>query len=160
MPFRLALKQLEKDAQRGLGEKGLTCCYCGKEGHLKQDCSGSMSSLQRTTLERRLPYELQASGARLSCQSLLHLFGEGYPEQCPGLCFHEYGACSLSPRVWADGKALGRAQNAIHVIFSLKDPHLLPHQKQYPLKHEVKKGLKSTTENLQEQGLLIPCNSP
>ena len=51
-------------------------------------------------------------------------------------------------RVWANGKDLGRAQNAIHVIVSLKDPHLLPHQKQYPLKHEVKKKLKPTTENL------------
>ena len=66
---------------------------------------------------------------------------------------------NVNLRAWADGKAVGRAQNAIHVIVRLKDPHLLAHQKQYPLKPEVKKGLKPTTENLKEQRLLIPCNS-
>ena len=67
---------------------------------------------------------------------------------------------NVNLRAWADGKAVGRAQNAIHVILKLKDSHLLAHQTQYPLKPEVKKGLKPTTENLKEQGLLIPCNSP
>ena len=33
------LKQPEKDAQRDLGEKGWARYYCGKEGHLKRDCS-------------------------------------------------------------------------------------------------------------------------
>ena len=32
------LKQPEKNAQRGPGEKGWACYYCGKEGHLKRDC--------------------------------------------------------------------------------------------------------------------------
>ena len=32
------LKQPEKNAQRDPGEKGWACYYCGKEGHLKQDC--------------------------------------------------------------------------------------------------------------------------
>ena len=67
---------------------------------------------------------------------------------------------NVNPRVWADGKSVGRAQNSIPVVVKLKDPHLFPHKKQYPLKPEVKKGLKPIIENLKEQGLLIPCNSP
>ena len=67
---------------------------------------------------------------------------------------------NANPRVWADGKSVGRAQNAIPVFVKLKDPHLFPHKKQYPLKLEVKEGLKHIIENLKEQGLLIPCNSP
>ena len=55
---------------------------------------------------------------------------------------------------------MGRAQNAILAIVKLKDPHLFPHKKQYPLKSEVKEGLKPIIENLKEQGLLIPRNSP
>ena len=65
MVVRPALKQFEKNAQRDPGKKGWACCYCGKEGHLKQNCPqaskpplGSMSSLQRTTLEERLPPEV------------------------------------------------------------------------------------------------------
>ena len=57
-------------------------------------------------------------------------------------------------------KSVGRAQNAIAVVFKLKDLHLFPHKKQYPLKPEIKEGLKPIIENLKEQGLLIPCNSP
>ena len=55
---------------------------------------------------------------------------------------------------------MSRAQNAIPVVVKLKDPHLFPHKKQYPLKSEVEEGLKPIIENLNEQGLLIPCNSP
>ena len=29
---------------------------------------------------------------------------------------------------------VGRAQNAIPVVVKLKDPHVFPHKKQYPLK--------------------------
>ena len=47
---------------------------------------------------------------------------------------------NVNPKVWADGKTLGWAQNAV--------PYLFPHQKQYPLKPKVKEGLKSITENL------------
>ena len=97
----------------------------------------------------------------------LTLFGEEYTEQGPCLCFHKYGAIpfplaeqNVNPRVWADGKSVGRAQNAIPVVVKLKDPHLFPHKKQYPLQPEVKEGLKPIIENLKEQGLLIPCNSP
>ena len=54
---------------------------------------------------------------------------------------------------------MGRAQNAIPVVVKLKDPHLFPHKKQYPLKLEVKEGLKHIIENLKEQGLLTSCSS-
>ena len=62
--------------------------------------------------------------------------------------------------MWASEKSVDGAQNAIPVVVKLKDPHLFPHKKQYPLKSEVKEGLKPINENLKEQGLLIPCNSP
>ena len=67
---------------------------------------------------------------------------------------------NVNPRVWADRKTVGRAQNAIPVVVTLKDTRLFPHKKQYPLKLEVKEGLKLNMENLKEQGLLIPYNSP
>ena len=67
---------------------------------------------------------------------------------------------NVNPRVWADRKSVGRAQNAIPVVVKLKDPHLFPHKKQYPLKPEVKKGLKPIIKNVKKQGLLMPCNSP
>ena len=64
MAMKTVLKFPEKNAQRDPGEKGWACYYCGKEGHLKRDCPqaskpppGSMSSLQRTTMEERLPPE-------------------------------------------------------------------------------------------------------
>ena len=57
-------------------------------------------------------------------------------------------------------KICGWAQHAIPVVVKLEDPHLYPHKKQDPLKPEVKEGLKHIIENLKEQGLLIPCNSP
>ena len=67
---------------------------------------------------------------------------------------------NVNHRVWADGKSVGQAQNAIPVVVKLKDPHLFPHKKQYPLKPEVKEGLKHIIENFKEQGLLVPYNSP
>ena len=67
---------------------------------------------------------------------------------------------NVNPRVSANGKSVGRAQNAIPVVVKFKDLHLFPHRKQYPLKPEVKEGLKPIIENLNEQGLLGSCNSP
>ena len=66
---------------------------------------------------------------------------------------------NVNPRVWADGKSVGRAQNALPVVVKLKDPHLFPLKKQNPLKPKVKEGLKPIIENLKEQGLLVPCNN-
>lgn len=67
---------------------------------------------------------------------------------------------NVNPKVWTDGKTVGQAQNVVPVLIKLNDPHLFSHQKQYPLKPRVKKELKPITENLKEQGLLIPYNSP
>ena len=66
---------------------------------------------------------------------------------------------NVNPKVWADEKNGGQAQNAVPVIVKLKDLHLFSHQKQYPLKSEVKEGLKPIIENLKEHGLVIPYNS-
>ena len=38
MAVRTILKQPKKNAQRAPGEKGWSCYYCGKEGHIKRDC--------------------------------------------------------------------------------------------------------------------------
>ena len=65
---------------------------------------------------------------------------------------------NVNPRVGADEKTVGWAQNTGPVVIMFKDPHLF--QKQYPLKPEVKEELKPIIENLKEWGLLIPCNSP
>ena len=91
--------------------------------------------------------------------------GEGYTEQGPCLCFHDMETSislplieqNVNPRVWADGKTVGWTQNAIPVVVPLKDLHIFPYQKQYPLKPKVMEGLKPI-ENLKEWGLLIPCN--
>ena len=37
---------------------------------------------------------------------------------------------NVNPRMWTDGKSVGRAQNAIIVVVKLKYPHLSPHKKQ------------------------------
>ena len=49
---------------------------------------------------------------------------------------------NVNPKVWADGKSVDRAQNAIPVVVKLKDLQIFPHKKQYPLKPKVKEGLK------------------
>ena len=51
------LKQPEKNAQRDPGEKGWACYYCGKVALRRLAAPSSMSSLQGTTLEERLPPE-------------------------------------------------------------------------------------------------------
>ena len=33
----------------------------------------------------------------------------------------------VNPKMWADKKTLGQAQNAVPVIIKLKDPHLFSH---------------------------------
>ena len=51
-------------------------------------------------------------------------------------------------------KSVGRAQNAIPVVVKLKDPHLFPHKKQYPLKPEVKEGLKPIIKKFKGAGTI------
>jgi hypothetical protein len=62
--------------------------------------------------------------------------------------------------VWLDGHSVGWAQTAVPVLIHLKDPPWFPHQKQYPLKPEVKEGLIPINKDLKRQGLLIECSSP
>ena len=50
---------------------------------------------------------------------------------------------NLNPRVWADEKPVGLAQNTVHVVIKLKDPHLFSHQKQYSIKPDIKEWVKS-----------------
>ena len=50
---------------------------------------------------------------------------------------------NVNPRVWADGKTMGQAQNTVSVIIKLNDPHLVSHQKQYSLKSKVNEWAKS-----------------
>ena len=45
MAMKNVLNQPEKNAQRGPGEKGWACYYCGKEGHLKRDCPQASKEL-------------------------------------------------------------------------------------------------------------------
>jgi hypothetical protein len=59
-----------------------------------------------------------------------------------------------------DGHTVGWAQTAAPVLIHLKDPSWFPHQKQYPLKPEVKEGLIPIIKDLKRQGLLIECFSP
>jgi hypothetical protein len=43
---------------------------------------------------------------------------------------------------------------------SSQGPLLVPHQKQYPLRPEVKEGLIPIIKDLKRQGLLIDCSIP
>jgi hypothetical protein len=42
------------------------------------------------------------------------------------------------PTVWTDRHTMGWAQTVVPVLIHLKDPSWFPHQKQYPLRPEVK----------------------
>jgi hypothetical protein len=55
---------------------------------------------------------------------------------------------------------VGRARTAAPVLIHLKDPCWFPHQKQYPLKPEVKEGPTPIIKDLKRQGLLRECSSP
>jgi hypothetical protein len=62
--------------------------------------------------------------------------------------------------VWTKGQTMGWAQTAIPVLIHIKDPFQFPHQKQYPLKPEVKEGLIPIIKDLKRQGLQIESSSP
>ena len=66
---------------------------------------------------------------------------------------------NVNHREQTDGKTVGQTQKSIPVTGKLKDPHIFPHQKQYPLKSKAKEGLKPVTENLKEESLLVSCSS-
>ena len=78
-------------------------------------------------------------------------FGEGYIEQGPCLCFHEYGALTFSPFNWAKctsysvgwWKICGLSTKCYSCSCQAQIPALIPHKKQYPLKPEVKEWTKS-----------------
>jgi hypothetical protein len=54
----------------------------------------------------------------------------------------------------------GAGTNSSPSLIHLKDPSWFPHQKQYPLRLEVKEGLIPIIKDLKRQGLLIECSSP
>jgi hypothetical protein len=66
----------------------------------------------------------------------------------------------VDPTVWTDEHTVGWAQRAAPVLIHVKDPSWFPHQKQYPLKPEVKDGLIPIIKELKGQGVLIECSSP
>jgi hypothetical protein len=59
-----------------------------------------------------------------------------------------------------DGHTVGQARTAAPVLIHLKDPSWFSHQKQYPLRPDVKEGLIAIIKDLKRQGLLIECSSP
>jgi hypothetical protein len=62
--------------------------------------------------------------------------------------------------VWMDGHTVGPTQTAVPVLIHLKDPSWFSHQKQYPFRSKVKKGLILIIKDLKRQGLLIEWSSP
>jgi hypothetical protein len=65
----------------------------------------------------------------------------------------------VEPTVWMDGHTTGWAGMVVPVLINLKNPSRFPHQKQYPLRAEVKEGLIPTIKDLKRQGLLIERSS-
>jgi hypothetical protein len=66
----------------------------------------------------------------------------------------------VDPMVWTNGHTAGWVQTAVPDLIHLKGPSWFPHQKQYPLRLEVKEGLISIIKDIKRQGLLIECSSP
>jgi hypothetical protein len=66
----------------------------------------------------------------------------------------------VDPTVWMDGNTMGWARTVVPVLIHLKDPSWFPHQKQCPLRPEVKEELIPIIKHLKRQGLLIECSSP
>ena len=139
---------------------------------LIRHCNGTVRT--SPTLLFQSPFKLRLGLCCFSHESLivLHspspLLGRNILSKVQASCFHKYGACSFSPINWTECKSwsvgwrkdCGSSKNAVPVFIKLKDACLCPHRKQCPLKPETEEGLKPIIENLKEQGLLIPCNSP
>ena len=88
MAVRSTLNSLRKSAQRNPGEKGWTCYYCRKKGHLKWVCPQASKlplapGLQRNLVVKRLPSEVLAPGIRFSRQSGLKMPGSPHTSSCP-----------------------------------------------------------------------------
>ena len=81
MAVRSALKQPEKNAQRNSGEKGWTCYYCGKDGHLKRDClqASKMSQLLVWSAKDHTGEEIALQGVGPRGQTLKTIGTEGAP---------------------------------------------------------------------------------
>lgn len=68
--------------------------------------------------------------------------------------------CGIKSIVWATEDKTGRTKSTVPIKIVLKDPSVFPHQRQYPLHPNAKKGLLKIIQNLKWQKLLVPCNSP
>jgi hypothetical protein len=55
---------------------------------------------------------------------------------------------------------MGWARTVVPVLIHLNNPSWFPHEKQYPLKQEVKEELIPIIKDLKRQGLLIEYSSP
>lgn len=70
-------------------------------------------------------------------------------------CFPLTGT-KINPEIRATKGKLERAVRASQVQIPLKDPTIFPHQRQYPLRPEVKKKTMPIIDSLRTQGLLTP----
>jgi hypothetical protein len=59
--------------------------------------------------------------------------------------------------VWMDEYTVAQGHTAVPVLIHLKDPSWFPHQKEYPLRPEVKEGQIPIIKDIKRQGLLIEC---
>ena len=60
----------------------------------------------------------------------------------------------IDPDVWAIGGKIGWAKNAQLVKITLKDQNFFPCQKEYPLKPEAWRGLKTIIKKPKGTGLI------
>ena len=77
MAMKNVLKQPEKNAQRGPGEKGWACYYCGKEGHLKRDCPQASKPPHVQSAKDHTGRETAPRGVGLRGQTLKTIRTEG-----------------------------------------------------------------------------------
>ena len=104
----LLWNSLRKNAQRNPGEKGWTCYYCGKEGHLKRSCS------QVSKPSLALHQVWKGSHWRRDCPQRCRLQGSdsqdnqdwrclGVPTQAPVLITPKESRVLITVCVWGGG---------------------------------------------------------
>ena len=98
MAMKNVLKQPEKNAQRGPGEKGWAYYYCAKEGHQKWDCSVLFS--HEFLILPKSPSPL------LGRDILSKVHASVFMNMEPFLSLPLVEQ-NVNPRVWADGKICG-----------------------------------------------------